>query len=76
MQPAKPFEASKNAGVGKIIFASSGGAVYGEQDVFPAPEEHPTRPASPYGVSKRAFIIHGFHRCIMSAMLCAAQRGT
>jgi len=26
--------------------------VYGEQDAFPAPEQHPRRPASPYGVSK------------------------
>ena len=48
------LEAAKNAGVKKVIFASSGGAVYGEQDVFPAPENHVTRPASPYGVSKRA----------------------
>jgi len=28
--------------------------VYGEQEIFPAPEDHVTRPASPYGVSKRA----------------------
>jgi UDP-glucose 4-epimerase len=48
------LEACRNAGVKKVIFASSGGAVYGEQEVFPAAEEHPTRPASPYGVSKRA----------------------
>jgi len=48
------LEACKNAGAKKVIFASSGGAVYGEQEVFPAPENHPTRPASPYGVSKRA----------------------
>jgi UDP-glucose 4-epimerase len=48
------LEAGKNSGVKKVIFASSGGAVYGEQEVFPAPEEHATRPASPYGVSKRA----------------------
>jgi UDP-glucose 4-epimerase len=48
------LEACKNSGVKKVIFASSGGAVYGEQEVFPAPEEHATRPASPYGVSKRA----------------------
>ena len=47
------LEACKNAGAKKIIFASSGGAVYGEQENFPATEEHPTRPASPYGVSKR-----------------------
>ena len=48
------LEACKNSGVKKVIFASSGGAVYGEQDVFPAAEDHVTRPASPYGVSKRA----------------------
>jgi UDP-glucose 4-epimerase len=48
------LEACKRAGVKKVLFASSGGAVYGEQDMFPAPEDHPTRPASPYGVSKRA----------------------
>jgi UDP-glucose 4-epimerase len=47
------LEACRKAGVKKVIFASSGGAVYGEQEVFPAPEGHPTRPASPYGVSKR-----------------------
>jgi UDP-glucose 4-epimerase len=39
-------------GTRKAIFASSGGAIYGEQDVFPAPESHPTRPLSPYGISK------------------------
>jgi UDP-glucose 4-epimerase len=48
------LEGCKNAGVKKIIFASSGGAVYGEQEKFPAPESHATQPASPYGVSKRA----------------------
>jgi UDP-glucose 4-epimerase len=48
------LEASKNSGVKRVIFASSGGAVYGEQEVFPAAESHPTQPASPYGVSKRA----------------------
>jgi len=47
------LEASRKAGVKKVIFASSGGAVYGEQKEFPAPESHVTQPASPYGVSKR-----------------------
>ncbi len=46
------LEACKNVPVKKIIFASSGGAVYGEQENFPAGEDHPTRPVSPYGVSK------------------------
>lgn len=39
-------------GAKKVIFASSGGAVYGEQQVFPAPETHPLHPVSPYGISK------------------------
>ena len=48
------LEGCKNAGVKKVMFASSGGAVYGEQEVYPAPESHVTQPASPYGVSKRS----------------------
>ncbi len=39
-------------GVKKVVFASSGGAMYGEQDTFPAGEDHATRPISPYGVAK------------------------
>ena len=31
----------------KFVFASTGGALYGEQDYFPADEQHPTRPLSP-----------------------------
>jgi UDP-glucose 4-epimerase len=38
----------------KIIFASSGGTVYGDQKVFPADESHPLGPISPYGVAKLA----------------------
>jgi UDP-glucose 4-epimerase len=38
--------------VKKIIFASTGGAIYGEQEYFPADEEHPAAPISPYGVTK------------------------
>jgi UDP-glucose 4-epimerase len=41
-------------GVEKVVFASTGGAVYGEQKAFPAPEDHPQYPVSPYGVSKLA----------------------
>jgi nucleoside-diphosphate-sugar epimerase len=46
--------AARDAGVKKFLFVSSGGAVYGEQETFPAPETHPTWPVSPYGVSKRS----------------------
>lgn len=42
------------SGVRRVIFASSGGAIYGEQSQFPAPEEHPQYPVAPYGVSKLA----------------------
>ena len=38
--------------VKKIVFASSGGAIYGEQEKFPASETHPVRPISPYGITK------------------------
>ena len=41
-------------GVKKVIFSSTGGAIYGEQDYFPADEKHPLRPLSPYGVTKLA----------------------
>lgn len=46
------IEAGLKAGVKKIIFASTGGAIYGEQDYFPADELHSLRPLSPYGVAK------------------------
>ncbi|MEE8185630.1 MAG: NAD-dependent epimerase/dehydratase family protein [Thermodesulfobacteriota bacterium] len=40
--------------VQRFIFASTGGAIYGEQEYFPADEGHPERPLSPYGISKLA----------------------
>ena len=46
------LQSSVKTGVKKVIFASSGGAVYGEQDYFPADENHKTQPYSPYGITK------------------------
>lgn len=46
------LEGCRESGVRKFIFASTGGAVYGEQSAFPATEEHPCHPLSPYGISK------------------------
>jgi len=46
------LECCLKTGVKRVLFASSGGAIYGEQDYFPADELHPTRPISPYGVAK------------------------
>lgn len=42
------------AGVGRLVFASSGGAVYGDGAPLPTPETEPERPSSPYGVAKLA----------------------
>lgn len=38
--------------VKKVLFASTGGAIYGEQNEFPCDETHPTQPLSPYGITK------------------------
>jgi UDP-glucose 4-epimerase len=46
------LEACKDAGVKRVIFSSSGGAVYGDREPIPAAEAHETLPLSPYGVSK------------------------
>jgi UDP-glucose 4-epimerase len=39
-------------GARKVIYASSGGTLYGDPSVLPAPESHAIQPNSPYGVSK------------------------
>ncbi|MFN3307136.1 MAG: NAD-dependent epimerase/dehydratase family protein [Candidatus Kapaibacteriota bacterium] len=46
------YSSAVRSKVKKIIFASSGGTVYGEQQYYPANEEHPLNPCSPYGISK------------------------
>jgi UDP-glucose 4-epimerase len=49
------LRASIDGGARKVIFSSTGGALYGEPDIVPAAEDHPIRPLSPYGTSKYAF---------------------
>jgi UDP-glucose 4-epimerase len=68
------LEASRRAGVKRFVFASSGGAVYGEQDVFPAPESHPRRPTSPYGVSKLCGEEYLSHYALLHGMSTLALR--
>jgi UDP-glucose 4-epimerase len=46
------LECCRQHGVRKMIYASSGGAVYGEPEVLPCDEDHPIRPLAPYGASK------------------------
>lgn len=48
------LEASRTHGIKRFIFSSTGGAIYGEQQYYPADEEHPQQPISPYGIAKRA----------------------
>lgn len=43
---------STSFNIKKFIFASTGGAMYGVQKIFPASEDHPCQPLSPYGISK------------------------
>jgi UDP-glucose 4-epimerase len=45
------FSEAADRGV-KLVLVSSGGTVYGEADELPIRETHPTRPISPYGVTK------------------------
>ncbi|MBI2350614.1 MAG: NAD-dependent epimerase/dehydratase family protein, partial [Deltaproteobacteria bacterium] len=46
------LEGCKRSGVKKVLYASSGGAIYGEQEPLPTREDHPKSPQSPYGISK------------------------
>lgn len=49
------LQACKKHKVSKVVFSSTGGAIYGEQEKFPADENHAQNPKSPYGISKLAF---------------------
>jgi UDP-glucose 4-epimerase len=46
------LEAARGAGVRRLINTSTGGAIYGEGKILPAPEDHPVAPEAPYGLSK------------------------
>ena len=46
------LSAARAAGVRRLINTSTGGAIYGEGQIIPAPEDHPVAPESPYGLSK------------------------
>ena len=46
------LQACVKHGVRKVVYASTGGALYGEGRTLPAPEDHPVNPEAPYGASK------------------------
>lgn len=47
------LKTAKKTGMNRIIFASSGGAIYGDDQILPTSENTISKPISPYGVSKR-----------------------
>ena len=46
------LEAARAAGARRFVNTSTGGAIYGEGQILPAPEDHPVAPEAPYGLSK------------------------
>jgi len=71
---SEPLKSSVDHNVKKVIFISTGGALYGEPDVVPADEGHPVRPLSPYGTSKFSFeqYLGTFKRTFGSSSQCCA----
>jgi UDP-glucose 4-epimerase len=67
------LESAARHGARKFIYASTGGALYGEARFLPATEEHPIHPEAPYGASKHAFehylyiwkLLHGLDYTIL-----------
>lgn len=57
------LENCRKHGVKRVIFASTGGAIYGEADIIPTPETYPANPISPYGVAKLSIekYLHYYH---------------
>jgi UDP-glucose 4-epimerase len=54
------LEAARASGVERFVFASSGGATFGDTFNIPTPETQARRPASPYGVSK--YVVEEYFR--------------
>ncbi|MCL4446002.1 MAG: GDP-mannose 4,6-dehydratase [Actinobacteria bacterium] len=68
------FEGAYRCGANRVVFAASGGTLYGEPvpDDLPVRESHPHRPLSPYGASKKAAIEYlGVYRELHSLEFCA-----
>jgi len=60
------LQAAADTGCRRVVFASSGGALYGDADRLPTPEDQVQRPRSPYGCAKAAGEVYLFsfaHAC-------------
>jgi UDP-glucose 4-epimerase len=74
------LQASARHDVRRFLFASTGGALYGDADVIPTPEDYPTLPVSPYGAAKLAGEVylrtfHALHRLSYAALRYANVYG-
>ncbi len=68
------MEAARECGLKRVIFASTGGAIYGEQEVYPCDENHPRQPVSPYGVAKFSTEAYLFFYKVQYGIDYVAQR--
>jgi UDP-glucose 4-epimerase len=68
------MESARQHGLRRVIFSSTGGAIYGEQEAFPASEDHPLHPVSPYGVAKMATEAYLFFYKVQYGIDYAAMR--
>jgi UDP-glucose 4-epimerase len=68
------LENGRQHGLKRVLFASTGGAIYGEQESFPAPETHTLAPLSPYGVAKLASERYLFFYSVTYGISYAALR--
>jgi len=57
------FENCRKYKIKKIVFSSTGGALYGDADNLPTPETYPAKPISPYGIAKLTIenYLHYYH---------------
>lgn len=70
------MERARSSGVKSVIFASSGGAAYGEPAFAPQTEEHPFAPLSPYGAAKLSVEYYlGFYRQVHGIRTVALRYG-
>lgn len=76
------LDEARKAHVKKVIFASSGGTVYGIPQELPIKENHPTEPTSSYGISKLTIekylhlysILYGLDYCVLRVANAYGER--
>jgi UDP-glucose 4-epimerase len=70
------LEAARRGGARKVVFTSSGGAVYGEQEVRPIPETATPEPVAPYAASKICGEVYlGMYRNLYGLQTTALRLG-